>query len=100
MENLAKTQLRLLVYVPHIKQFKSKEQCFTIIMAFSSYGGLIFSLISCLLINWIEFVQSIPRSRGGASSENGHLGKFFQIPMYSIFTVFVVREKKVLRGRP
>lgn len=42
-------------------------------MAFSSFGGLIFSLISCLLINWIEFVQSIPRSRGGASSENGHL---------------------------
>ena len=76
--------------IPHIKQFKSKEQCFTIIMAFSSFGGLIFSLISCLLINWIEFVQSIPRSRGGASSENGHLGKIFQTCTYS---VFAVREK-------
>ena len=65
-------------------------------MAFSScFGCLIFSLISCILINWIEFVQSIPRSRGGASSENGHLGKIFQIPMYSVFTdfpFFVVRE--------
>ena len=79
--------------IPHIKQFKSKEQCFTIIMAFSSFGGLIFSLISCLLINWIEFVQSIPRSRGGASSENGHLGKSFQICTQFPQIVFLSLEK-------
>merc|ERR1711997_1152322 len=39
--------------------------------AFPSALWGIFTLISCILINWIELVQPLPRGRGGASTASG-----------------------------